>query len=232
MSDNHPGDELQSQLSASAVDDGSAVPEHVGRGLQRAAGLVGQQIGHDRQHVEGLAWLPALGLGLHLRHQVGDRAGHQLARVAQAQLVAQVAVVGAVERDKGVIGAALARQVDAGLPVMNQTVLLRGVNDHADTLEALFRGLVKRRVRPYYLLQMDPVRGTGHLRTPLDAGIAIMGALQGRLSGIALPKLIVDTPNGRGKVPVGPDTVVARGEGRTTLRTFRGELVDYLDPPG
>ncbi|MBK8412614.1 MAG: KamA family radical SAM protein [Sandaracinaceae bacterium] len=128
--------------------------------------------------------------------------------------------------------AALARLVDAGLPVMNQTVLLRGINDHADTLEALFRGLVKRRVRPYYLLQMDPVRGTGHLRTPLDAGIAIMGALQGRLSGIALPKLIVDTPNGRGKVPVGPDTVVARGEGRTTLRTFRGELVDYLDPPG
>jgi len=125
-----------------------------------------------------------------------------------------------------------ARLVDAGLPVMNQTVLLRGINDHADTLEALFRGLVKRRVRPYYLLQMDPVRGTGHLRTPLDAGIAIMGALQGRLSGIALPKLIVDTPNGRGKVPVGPDTVVARGEGRTTLRTFRGELVDYLDPPG
>ncbi len=128
--------------------------------------------------------------------------------------------------------AALARLVDAGLPVMNQTVLLRGVNDHADTLEALFRGLVKRRVRPYYLLQMDPVRGTGHLRTPLDTGIAIMGALQGRLSGIALPKLIVDTPNGRGKVPVGPDTVVARGPGRTTLRTFRGELVDYLDPPG
>lgn len=126
---------------------------------------------------------------------------------------------------------ALARLVDAGLPVMNQTVLLRGVNDDAATLEALLRGLVRQRVRPYYLLQADPVRGTGHLRTPLQRGIDLMAALQGRLSGIALPKFVVDTPGGRGKVPVGPPTVVARREGRTTLRTFRGEEVDYIDPP-
>lgn len=127
-------------------------------------------------------------------------------------------------------GAACARLADHGIPVMNQTVLLRGVNDDAHTLEALFRGLVRARVRPYYLLQADPVRGTSHLRTPLDTGIRIMGELQGRLSGIALPKLIVDTPGGKGKVPVGPETIVARSAGATTLRTFRGELVDYLDP--
>jgi len=125
---------------------------------------------------------------------------------------------------------ACARLVDGGIPVMNQTVLLRGVNDDAETLEALFTGLVEARVRPYYLLQMDPVRGTGHLRTPLSRGIALMEALQGRVSGLALPKLIVDTPGGRGKVPVGPDYVVGRRGPRTTLRTFRGELVDYLDP--
>ena len=126
---------------------------------------------------------------------------------------------------------AVARLVDAGFPVMNQTVLLRGINDDADTLEALFRGLIKRRVRPYYLLQADPVRGTGHLRTPIATGLSIMAQLQGRLTGIALPKLIVDTPGGKGKVPVGPDWIVARGEGVTTLRTFRGEIVDYVDPP-
>jgi lysine 2,3-aminomutase len=120
---------------------------------------------------------------------------------------------------------------DAGFPVMNQTVLLRGVNDDAAVLEALFRGLVRSRVRPYYLLQMDPVRGTGHLRTSVAAGIAIMERLQGRLCGIALPKLIVDTPGGMGKVPIGPDYVVARGEGRTVLRTYRGVEVEYLDPP-
>lgn len=124
------------------------------------------------------------------------------------------------------------RLVDAGFPVMNQTVLLRGVNDDAETLAALFRGLVRWRVKPYYLLQMDPVRGTGHLRTPLDRGIAIMERLQGRLSGIALPKLIVDTPGGMGKVPVGPDYVVARRPGRTLLRTHRGVEVEYVDPPG
>lgn len=126
---------------------------------------------------------------------------------------------------------ALACLADHGLPVMNQSVLLRGINDDASTLEALFRGLVRNRVRPYYLLQADPVAGTGHLRTPLQTGIDLMATLQGRLSGIALPKFIVDTPGGRGKVPVGTNYVVSQKEGRTTLRTFRGELVDYVDPP-
>jgi lysine 2,3-aminomutase len=122
------------------------------------------------------------------------------------------------------------RLVDHGFPVNNQTVLLAGVNDDARTLEALFRGLVRWRVRPYYLLQADPVRGTGHLRTPIATGVRIMEQLQGRLSGIALPKLIVDTPGGMGKVPIGPDYVVAREPGRTVLRTHRGVTVDYLDP--
>jgi lysine 2,3-aminomutase len=127
--------------------------------------------------------------------------------------------------------AACTRLADAGFPVMNQSVLLSGVNDNATVLEALFRGLVRARVRPYYLLQADPVRGTGHLRTPLSKGVELMAALQGRLSGIALPKLICDTPRGRGKVPLTPDYVVAREPGRTVLRTFRGEEVTYVDPP-
>ncbi|APR83139.1 Lysyl-lysine 2,3-aminomutase [Minicystis rosea] len=123
------------------------------------------------------------------------------------------------------------RLADNGFPVMNQTVLLRGVNDDPRVLEQLFRGLIRWRVRPYYLLQMDPVRGTSHLRTPIATGIAIMEQLQGRLTGIALPKLIVDTPGGMGKVPVGPDWIVARSPGRTVLRTHRGVEVEYLDPP-
>jgi lysine 2,3-aminomutase len=129
--------------------------------------------------------------------------------------------------------AACERLADAGFPVMNQTVLLAGVNDDAAVLESLFRGLVRARVRPYYLLQADPVRGTAHLRTPLARGVALMEALQGRLSGIALPRFICDTPGGRGKVPIGPDYIVRRDPGppaRTTLRTFRGEEVDYVDP--
>jgi lysine 2,3-aminomutase len=126
---------------------------------------------------------------------------------------------------------ACTRLADAGFPVMNQTVLLAGINDSAPVLEALFRGLVRARVRPYYLLQTDPVRGTGHLRTPLATGVGILEQLQGRLTGIALPKLICDTPGGKGKVPLSPDYVVARGVGTTTLRTFRGEHVTYVDPP-
>lgn len=127
--------------------------------------------------------------------------------------------------------AGLRRLADHGFPVMNQTVLLRGVNDDAETLTALFRGLVRERARPYYLLQTDPVSGTGHLRTSVQTGIDLMEKLQGRLSGIALPKLIVDAPGGFGKVPVGPDYVLARGDGVTRLRTPRGVEVDYFDPP-
>jgi lysine 2,3-aminomutase len=125
---------------------------------------------------------------------------------------------------------ACVRFVDAGFPVMNQTVLLAGVNDDAKTLETLFRGLVRCRVRPYYLLQSDPVRGTSHLRTPLARGIDLIGELQGRLTGIALPKLICDTPGGHGKVPLLPDYVVKKSPGRTVLRTFRGDEVEYVDP--
>ena len=124
----------------------------------------------------------------------------------------------------------LARLADGGFPVMNQTVLLRGVNDDASVLSELFRKLVRNRVRPYYLLQMDPVSGTAHLRTPVQRGIDLMEQLQGRLSGIALPKLIMDTPGGFGKVPMGPDYVVSRASGVTRVRTPRGVEVDYFDP--
>lgn len=126
--------------------------------------------------------------------------------------------------------AGLRRLADAGFPVMNHTVLLRGVNDDSQVLHELFRGLVRERARPYYLLQADPVKGTGHLRTPLDTGLRIMSELQGRLSGIALPKFIVDTPGGLGKVPVSPNYVVSRGAGVTRFRTHRGLEVDYFDP--
>lgn len=119
---------------------------------------------------------------------------------------------------------------DAGFPVMNQSVLLQGVNDDAAVLTALFKGLVRERVRPYYLLQADPVRGTGHLRTPLSRGVELMEQLQGRLSGIALPKFIVDTPGGMGKVPVLPNYVLGHSDGRTQLRTHRGVVVEYVDP--
>lgn len=125
---------------------------------------------------------------------------------------------------------ALARLADAGFPVMNQSVLLRGINDQAEILSELFRGLVRNRVRPYYLLQMDPVSGTAHLRTTVQAGIDLMEQLQGRLSGIALPKLIMDTPGGFGKIPIGPDYIVERRKGSTTVRTPRGNQVEYYDP--
>jgi len=126
--------------------------------------------------------------------------------------------------------AALCRLADAGIPVMNQTVLLRGVNDSDETLAALFRGLVRERVRPYYLLHADAVVGTGHLRTSMETSLALYARLQGRLSGIAVPRLMVDLPGGMGKVAVGPETIVSRKPGRTVFRSVGGENVTVFDP--
>jgi lysine 2,3-aminomutase len=126
--------------------------------------------------------------------------------------------------------AACQRLVDAGFPVMNQTVLLKGINDTVATLSALFKALVRERVRPYYLLQMDPVNGTSHLRTTVAQGERLMRELQGKISGIALPKYIVDTPGGYGKVPAGPSFVVSRAENVTRYLSPRGVVVEYWDP--
>ena len=99
--------------------------------------------------------------------------------------------------------AALARLVDAGIPVVSQTVLLHGVNDDPAVLEALFRGLVRLRVKPYYLHHPDLAPGTGHFRLSLSEGQAITAALRGRLSGLCQPAYVLDLPGGHGKVPVG-----------------------------
>ena len=100
--------------------------------------------------------------------------------------------------------AALARLADAGLPLLAQTVLLKGVNDDVEILERLMRELVTARVKPYYLHHPDLVRGTGHFRVSIEQGQALVKALRGRLSGLAQPTYVLDVPGGHGKVPVGP----------------------------
>ena len=100
--------------------------------------------------------------------------------------------------------AALARSADAGIPLIGQTVLLAGVNDDVNTLEALMRALVSARVKPYYLHHPDLVRGTGHFRVSIARGQELMKALRGRVSGLAQPTYVLDVPGGHGKVPIGP----------------------------
>ena len=126
--------------------------------------------------------------------------------------------------------AACARLVDAGIPLGNQSVLLRGVNDNPQTIEQLCRALVRIRVRPYYLYQCDLVRGVEHFRTPLTRGIEIMEYLRGRLSGLATPMFVVDAPHGGGKIPVLPTYVVSMSPTHTVLRNFEGMMVSYPEP--
>jgi lysine 2,3-aminomutase len=126
--------------------------------------------------------------------------------------------------------AACEKIVDAGIPMGNQAVLLRGVNSNARILEELFRGLLRMRVRPYYLFQGDPVSGTDHLRTPVGAGIEIMEQLRGRVTGMAMPHLVIDAPGGGGKIPIGPSYVVAQGVETWKLRNWEGKGVEYREP--
>jgi lysine 2,3-aminomutase len=101
--------------------------------------------------------------------------------------------------------AACARLVDAGIPLVSQSVLLRGVNDEPATLEALMRAFVECRIKPYYLHHGDLALGTGHLRTSVEVGQALMRAMRGAVSGLCQPTYILDIPGGHGKVPIGPD---------------------------
>jgi len=124
---------------------------------------------------------------------------------------------------------ALALLADAGIPLGNQTVLLRGVNDDPRIIEDLCRKLLRCRVRPYYLFQCDLVEGTEHFRTPLRQGLDIMAYLRGRLSGLAIPHFALDTPAG-GKVEMLPEAIVRHGQKRTVLRTSTGKTVAYPEP--
>jgi lysine 2,3-aminomutase len=126
--------------------------------------------------------------------------------------------------------AACARLADAGIPLGNQTVLLRGINSEGPIIERLNRELLKMRVRPYYLFQGDPVTGTDHLRTPVSCGIGIMEHLRGRISGMGIPHLVIDAPGGGGKIPIGPNYVMGWGPGRITLRNWEGRQVTYIEP--
>jgi len=92
----------------------------------------------------------------------------------------------------------------AGVPLLGQSVLLRGVNDSAEALEGLFRAMLRARVKPYYLHQLDPAPGTGRFAVPIEEGQNILRALRGRVTGLAWPTYVLDIPGGHGKVPIGP----------------------------
>lgn len=125
---------------------------------------------------------------------------------------------------------ALARLANAGVPLGNQSVLLRGVNDHVDIQKALVHKLLMCRVRPYYLYQCDLINGSSHLRTSVSEGISIIEGLRGHTTGYAIPQFVIDGPGGGGKIPLNPNYLVDSGNGRVTLRNYENELFDYPDP--
>jgi lysine 2,3-aminomutase len=128
------------------------------------------------------------------------------------------------------VARACARLADAGIPLGSQTVLLAGVNDDLEVLRRLFHGLLKLRVRPYYLYQCDPVAGSAHFRVPVEKGLEIMAGLRGYTTGYAVPTYVIDAPGGGGKIPLQPDYYLEREGDDVVLRNYEGNLYRYPDP--
>ncbi len=122
--------------------------------------------------------------------------------------------------------AACARLADVGIPLGNQTVLLRGVNDNPATMRRLMQKLLAIRVKPYYIYQADLVQGTDHFRTTVEEGLEVIRGLRGHTSGMAVPAYVIDAPGGRGKIPILPDYLQQLGED-VVLRNYQGELCSY-----
>ncbi|MEO7357481.1 MAG: KamA family radical SAM protein [Ignavibacteria bacterium] len=118
---------------------------------------------------------------------------------------------------------------DAGIPVGNQSVLMKGVNDNADTMKDLMKGLLAMRVRPYYIYQADLTKGANHFRTPLKVGVEIMDKLRGHISGLAVPHFVIDAPGGGGKIPILPNYVISQDENKIVLRNFKYNIYEYPD---
>ncbi|MDD4953540.1 MAG: lysine 2,3-aminomutase [Candidatus Omnitrophica bacterium] len=118
---------------------------------------------------------------------------------------------------------------DAGIPLGSQTVLLKGINDRPYIMKKLVHELLQIRVRPYYIYQCDPVKGTQHFRTPVASGINIIEKLRGHTSGYAVPTYVIDGPGGGGKIPVGPNYILSQAKGKYVLRNYKGKIYTYLE---
>ena len=126
--------------------------------------------------------------------------------------------------------AAIERLADAGIPLGNQSVLLRGVNDSVDIMKTLVQRLVMMRVRPYYIYQCDLSLGIEHFRTPVSKGIEIIEGLRGHTSGLCVPTFVIDAPGGGGKIPVMPNYVISQAPGKIVLRNYEGVISTYSEP--
>lgn len=122
---------------------------------------------------------------------------------------------------------ALGMLADVGIPLGSQTVLLKGVNDNASTIGELCKGLMRRRVRPYYLYQCDPIVGSSHFRTTIATGRSIIKELQGNISGYAVPDYVIDAPGGGGKIPVTDSNVVHHNDTNTFLKNYKNDIYTY-----
>ena len=125
---------------------------------------------------------------------------------------------------------ALNRLADAGIPLGAQTVLLRGVNDSLPVMRSLMHKMLRCRVKPYYLLQLDPIKGSEHFRTPVAKGLEIIDGLRGHTTGYAVPALILDAPGGGGKVQLTPEYIVGREGEDLLIRNYAGKVYRYHDP--
>lgn len=128
------------------------------------------------------------------------------------------------------VRAGLEKLANHGVPIGNQSVLLRGVNDSPQIMKTLIHKLLMCRVRPYYLYQCDLIKGSSHLRTSIGKGLEIIEHLRGHTTGYAIPQFVIDAPGGGGKVPLNPDYVIHRDDSHVVLRNYEGKVFEYPEP--
>ncbi len=117
---------------------------------------------------------------------------------------------------------------DAGIPMGNQTVLLKGINDNPETMKKLMQGLVNMRVKPYYIYQCDPVKGVNHFRTRVEKGLEIYKSLRGHTSGLCVPQFVIDAPGGGGKIPLLPEYLQSIDNNKVVMKNYQGKEFEYV----
>lgn len=118
--------------------------------------------------------------------------------------------------------------VNVGIPMGNQTVLLKGVNDNPETMKKLMLGLISMRVKPYYIYQCDPVKGANHFRTRVEKGLEIYKSLRGHTSGLCVPHFVIDAPGGGGKIPLLPEYVQSIDDKKIVMKNYKNEKYEYI----
>ncbi len=190
--------------------------------------LSDEKLDHILTALRAIPHIEILRIGTRIPVMLPQRVTHELCRMLQRHNPLYISLHCNHARELSPEAChALGLLADHGLPLGSQTVLLRGINDDAETQRDLYHALLRARVRPYYLYQCDLVRGSRHFRTPVETGLEIIASLQGHTTGYAIPQYVIDAPQGGGKIPLTPQMIVTQNDEEIVMQNYLGQRFSY-----